>query len=273
MRVPAALLVVLFLLVVPAPVLAGEPDAEVITHGSDQGVEVEATGFEPGEDGGGSGGSSTSSSNSSGSSSAGGDEIPIATNISLHNCLPVYGDGGIPVDSVIDSTGDCGAVSVSDPEGATGAGAGSLPAPEELASIAYDEMIALAPTVTIATAPRAGMAGLPTYMWLDPAPSEISASASVPGLTVEARAVPSSYLWDLGDASSKRTTGPGSPWSEDSPGDVRHTYEERGRYALAVTVTWTASWRVDGGPWLSLGTFRTSGEREQRVRQMIPMLS
>jgi hypothetical protein len=266
-----AILSVLPLLLIPTPALAGEPDAGVITHGSDQGVEVEATGFEPedeaGEGGGGSGPSSA------GSSSTEGDEIPIATNISLHNCLPVYGDTGIPVDSVIDSTGDCGAISVPAPADVTGEGTGSTPDHSELVSAAYDEMVALAPAVSIASAPRAGMTGLPTYLWLDPPPITISASASVPGLTVQAMAAPSSYRWDLGDGTTKRTATPGSPWTEDSPGGIRHVYERRGRYALTVTVYWQASWRIDGGPWMSLGTFQTTGAREQRVRQLIAMLS
>ncbi len=245
-----------------------EPGADV-SHGSDAGVEVEATGSEPGTDQG------TGSDESSGSTppTTTDEDTPVATAVSLHNCLPVYGNTGVPIDSVIESTGDCGAISTSDPEGAAGTGEEAQPSPADLAEVAYDQMLTLAPGVSIATAPRAAMTGLPTFLWLDPPPEPISAAASIPGLTVEARAEPTSFMWDLGDGSSMTTESPGRPWTRRSDGDVRHTYERRGRYILSVTVFWEASWRVDGGPWMSLGSFRTSGEREQRVRQMIAILS
>lgn len=55
------------------------------------------------------------------------------------------------------------------------------------------------------------------------------------------------YRYDFGDGSLPATTiSPGGAYPD---GDIRHAYSVAGGYAASVTVTVTADYRVDGGPW------------------------
>jgi len=62
------------------------------------------------------------------------------------------------------------------------------PSPEELARIATDRAITLAPQPELRVAPRAiGLTGLPSYFWLAAEPQPISATAGALGLVVNRR--------------------------------------------------------------------------------------
>lgn len=148
-----------------------------------------------------------------------------------------------------------------------------LPSPEELAQIATDRAIALAPKPAIEIAPsRLGLTGLDSYFWLNQEPQTIRASASVPGLSVLAEARPVQYVWGFGDGIDKVTSGPGRPWTRRQPGDISHLYETRGRYDVLVEVIWEARWRVSGGGWNNLGYFSNSDSEPYPVRQVVTRL-
>lgn len=249
-----------------SPARAGG-DAEIVTHGADPGIEVEATGYDPGANGE----AAPASEGSSGGETASPDEAPVATSISLHNCLPVFGDTGVPVDSVVDSTGDCGAYSPEEDD--DGSSAEEALDPARVASTLFDQMTRLAPAPAIETAPgRFGLSGLPSYFWLEPPPKPLWVRASVPGMLVEATATPESYLWRFGDGGELVTDGSGRRWRRGKPGDVDHVFEARGRYIVSITITWRATWRIGAGDWTSLGSFVTGSEHAHRVRQVLAIL-
>lgn len=146
--------------------------------------------------------------------------------------------------------------------------------PGELASIAVDEAMALADRPTLRIAPeRIGLTGLPTYVWLEATPRPVSASASVPGVTVTAEARPVQYRWSFGDGEDKVTSDPGRPWTKARRGSIAYTYETKGHYEVEVEVVWSARWRIGDGEWRRLGYFSNSDSRDYAVRQVISVLT
>ncbi len=149
----------------------------------------------------------------------------------------------------------------------------ALPSPEELAAIAADKAMSLAPTPVIEVAPsQVGLTGLDSFVWLKDKPGPITATAGVPGLTVTAEASPVEYVWDFGDGTDVVSATSGRPWSESLPGDISHLYETKGSYVLGVEVIWEARWRVAGGPWQPLGFFANSGSQPYAVKEVVSAL-
>jgi hypothetical protein len=147
------------------------------------------------------------------------------------------------------------------------------PSPEELARIAADRAIALAPKPRLRVAPRGvGLTGLASYFWLARRPRAIVATAGVPGMTVTAQARPVQFVWAFGDGAEKVTRRSGRRWRARRPGNIGHLYETRGRYRTTVEVIWEARWRIGGGAWRPLGYFSNADARRYRVRQVIAVL-
>ena len=131
----------------------------------------------------------------------------------------------------------------------------------------------MAPTPQLEIAPgRKGLTGLDSYFWLADPPETITATASVPGLTVIAEARPVEFVWDFGDGTDKVTNEPGRPWTWGRPGSISHLYETKGNYQVGVEVIWEARWAVVGGSWTSLGYFSNADSRPYPVQEMIAML-
>lgn len=95
---------------------------------------------------------------------------------------------------------------------------------------------------------------LPVWMWLEGTSwSSQSASASVPGLTVTASAVPVRASWEMGDGTTVTCAGPGTVWERGvdaraaSP-DCGHVYALPSIAELRVTVTvsWEVTWSGGG---------------------------
>jgi hypothetical protein len=63
---------------------------------------------------------------------------------------------------------------------------------------------------------------------------------------VDLHIVPSRFGWQFGDGESLTTAEPGAPYPRL---DVTHRYLEKGRVAPSVDTTYTARFRVNGGPW------------------------
>jgi hypothetical protein len=66
------------------------------------------------------------------------------------------------------------------------------------------------------------------------------------GQRVDLHIVPSGFGWRFGDGGSLATAGPGSPYPHL---DVTHRYLTKGHVAPSVDTTYTATFRVNGGPW------------------------
>ncbi|MEV7393947.1 hypothetical protein [Streptomyces sp. NPDC091215] len=98
------------------------------------------------------------------------------------------------------------------------------------------------------------LVGLPTWLWLARGEwSAVSATASVPGVSVTAVARPVSVVWTMGEGNTVTCTGPGTPYGSDagaknaSP-DCGYTYrtssagQPGGAFAVSATVHWAVTW-------------------------------
>jgi hypothetical protein len=161
------------------------------------------------------------------------------------------------------------------PDGEQAPGAAG-PSPAELAAQARERL--RLPDPAVAASPVGDqLVNLPTWLWLDGDWAPIDATASVPGVSVTARAVPESATWVMGDGSEVVCRGPGTPYApgadpaSPSP-DCGHTYRlsSAGRpgevFTVSVTVSWTVTWSGagDGGTFPGL---TTSGAAAFRVAE------
>ena len=77
------------------------------------------------------------------------------------------------------------------------------------------------------------------------------------GQRVDLHIVPSRFGWRFGDGKSLWTDEPGAPYPEL---DVTHRYLRKGQVGPSVDTTYTATFRVNGGPWRDVpGSVRIPG--------------
>ncbi|MCI2420089.1 hypothetical protein MOQ72_21845 [Saccharopolyspora sp. K220] len=145
------------------------------------------------------------------------------------------------------------------------------PSPEQLAQQAYSQLRLPSPQIH-ASPVETQLVNLPTWLWLDPAQwGPQSATASVPGVSVTATAVPNSVTWSMGDGSTVTCPGAGTPFPSGadprsaSP-DCGHTYHQTSQgtpgnsYPVAAEVSWTVTWSGagQGGTFPNLTTTSTA---------------
>lgn len=99
---------------------------------------------------------------------------------------------------------------------------------------------------------------LPTWAWLE-GWGPVSASASLPGVTVTAMATPYTTDWSWGDGGTTSCNGPGTPYldgvsdSAAASPDCGHTYvadsgrEPDLRFPVRATVHWRVAWSSNVG--------------------------
>ena len=107
---------------------------------------------------------------------------------------------------------------------------------------------------------RAGLVGLPVWMWVDSPTDDtfgpITASASEGSVSVSATASVSSIVWDMGDGTKVTCTGKGTPYADhygkqDSP-TCGHRYAKMstdqpdGAYQVTATSHWVVEWTGGG---------------------------
>jgi hypothetical protein len=78
------------------------------------------------------------------------------------------------------------------------------------------------------------------------ATAPFDAAVTLLGQQVTLHIVPSQFGWRFGDGGSLTTAEPGAPYPDL---DVTHSYLKKGRVAPSVDTTYTATYRVNGGPW------------------------
>jgi hypothetical protein len=155
-------------------------------------------------------------------------------------------------------------------------GAALLPSPAELAQMARKQL--RLPSPSIAANPAGDqLVNLPTWMWLSGGWGPVSATASVPDVSVTAVATPTSVTWAMGDGSTVSCTGAGTPYKAGtdpkapSP-DCGHVYRRSSAsqpgqaYSVTATVHWTVTWSGAGQG----GTFpdmTTTGNATFRVAE------
>lgn len=76
---------------------------------------------------------------------------------------------------------------------------------------------------------------------------------------------PSSFAWDHADGTAQTTDTPGLAWrksvSVESGRYITYAYPHDGRVSPSVDTTWSARYRVGGGPWLEVpGTVTIDGD-------------
>lgn len=71
-------------------------------------------------------------------------------------------------------------------------------------------------------------------------------SAEVVGQVVDVVVRPVAQEWDFGDGARWTGNDPGAPWPDFT---VHRVYEQTGTFTSALTTTWAARYRVDGGAW------------------------
>lgn len=138
--------------------------------------------------------------------------------------------------------------------------AAGAPTPAMLAAEAVSRLPIRGPEIGIAPAPDgSGLVGLPVWMWTEVTPQTwgpISATASVPGLSVTATARAERVVWDMGDGHAVTCTGPGTAYRESYGGSpspdcgYRYAASSRsrpgGRYTVTATTTWHITWTGGG---------------------------
>jgi hypothetical protein len=162
------------------------------------------------------------------------------------------------------------------PNGQPGPGAAPLPSPAQLAQMARSQLRLPTPTIA-ANPPGEQLVNLPTWMWLSSGWGPVSATASVPGVSVTAVATPTSVSWSMGDGSTVNCTAAGTPFqpgtdpTAPSP-DCGHTYHTSSAsqatqaFSVTATVHWTVTWSGAGQG----GTFpdmTTTGNAAFRVAE------
>ena len=133
----------------------------------------------------------------------------------------------------------------------------ALPSPAQLGEQARNRL--RLPSPHILSSPAGDqLVNLPTWMWVDRGGwGDLSATATVPGVSVTAVATPISIVWSMGDGASVMCTGPGTPYraGEDpkaSSPDCGHTYRtssahQAGQaFPVSATVRWAVRWSGAG---------------------------
>lgn len=138
-------------------------------------------------------------------------------------------------------------------------GAGGVLA--RLADEAIARLVLSGPDIGLAPDPsKEGLVGLPVWMWTRISPSTwgpVSATASLPGVSVTATAKARRIVWTMGDGQRVTCDGPGTPYTR-SEGQTTsptcgyvYTRSSAGQpedaYTVTATTTWDIRWSGSGG--------------------------
>lgn len=144
----------------------------------------------------------------------------------------------------------------------------------------------LAPPL-LKTAPdtdQIGLVNMPVWMWVTKTENTwgpIVRSASVPGLSVTATAQVKAINWSMGDGTTIRCDGPGTPYDEsmgikDSP-DCGHRYAKTSKklptckYSLTATAQWEITWQSNLGDTGEISTTQEAAT-QLRIGEAVPVL-
>lgn len=101
------------------------------------------------------------------------------------------------------------------------------------------------------------LVGVPTWLWVGDAWAPLTATASLPGVSVTVTATPESVVWDMGNGDRVVCRGGGTAYDPNRPDgeqstDCSYTYDRASghqpgeRYRVTATMTWQVSWTVSG---------------------------
>jgi hypothetical protein len=115
-----------------------------------------------------------------------------------------------------------------------------------------------APEVQTSPSPGADhVVGVPSWLWVGDAWAPLSATASLPGVSVSVTATPQSVTWDMGNGDRVVCRGPGVGFGprrrdDEQSTDCSYTFrrsslrEPGQRYRVTATTTWRVSWSATG---------------------------
>jgi hypothetical protein len=140
--------------------------------------------------------------------------------------------------------------------------------PKDLALIAYQQTISRLTNPTPVLAPpltKGGYVNLKTWIAIDTTPP-VTATASIPGLTVSTAATPDHIEWDPGDGTTVTCTDlgahyqPGGPtipncgWTPRQPSAAKFTGTDDLKYHGTFRLVWTITWTATNGTGGNLGS-------------------
>lgn len=131
---------------------------------------------------------------------------------------------------------------------------------------------------------QVGMVNMPVWLWVDKTEHSwgpISRTAVVPGLSVTATARVKAVDWSMGDGSTIRCEGAGTPYDksmgiEDSP-DCGHRYKKTSgeqpkcTYPVTATARWDITWQSTMGDTGQL-TVTHQAATQLRIGEAVPVL-
>lgn len=133
------------------------------------------------------------------------------------------------------------------------------------------------PGIAIQANPSTGLVALPSWFWADGYDGAVIGSSDVLGsVSVDVEVQPLAYRWSFGDGTTSETTSLGQPYPAKS--DIEHVYEQSsltagGAYRVAVEVTFSAKYRVNGGGWQPLDPISRSFTTDYPVQQLQSVLT
>jgi hypothetical protein len=114
------------------------------------------------------------------------------------------------------------------------------------------------PNLVLGVNPTRGLTGVSSWFWVGGGlPGIPPATATAGPLTVTVRASLADIIWNFGDGVQYDSgSSLGRAYPEQS--DISHVYQADsygipGGYALAISLQYTVSYSVNGGPWMPLG--------------------
>ena len=131
------------------------------------------------------------------------------------------------------------------------------PPPAVTPLMVWQQAQRLIPTAQIGLAPRDDtLVNMETIMWVATARQRTLPTVVILGRPVSVQISIDHVSWDFGDGRTSTSNGPGRPYdAERDPCRTAqcvdydgHTYVTTGRLTVTATVTWRATFQVDGGP-------------------------
>ncbi|MCI9889910.1 hypothetical protein JT358_15860 [Micrococcales bacterium 31B] len=113
----------------------------------------------------------------------------------------------------------------------------------------------------------AAVAHRPQAYWTDGSPETLTTTRL--GQLVQIEATPTTWHFDFGNGTTATSHHPGTPYTKDPqkqppntlPGMIWNVYHHKGTYHISQTITYTARYRVNGGPWQQVpGTITKPGQ-------------
>ena len=109
-------------------------------------------------------------------------------------------------------------------------------------------------SAVVANPAPAGLAGLDSWLWLDPAPAPVAVDETIDGLDYRITATPTAVSWDYGDGNTDHDSGVeafGVPFPARST--VTHVFQADSvlGYGISASVVYTVTWSaLVGTEWL-----------------------